>query len=420
MCLPNGRFAWVPVVCGTSSGCPSGPAKIVVRTGNGPGPGRCSGHRRHRPAARSPRGVAAGDRSRKAETLAEAILGPESPDRPASSLRRHARAHGIRIRARGRAPSIRIRSADAADARWSPLTRPRTMPRRPTDAPPAWRRIGAGPCGFVEEERVGTRDGPSSQGRGRPWIRGDGPAPVPTRGGRMTRVSTGWRPALALGLTIAVGAIAVAARHRGPDSRPRAESIVAAVEGEPTSVDPAFDYDFVSGLATSSITEPLLVFCENDTQLCPNLATEWTVSDDGLTYTLQDPPGRHVPRRHAHDGRRRRVQHGPDPRPRTSGSYVGWMLANVSDDHGARRGDRGRHPQPARRAGRVRARLDGGPCGQQGVRGGQRRQVRHPRPSAPSAPGRSSSWSGSAATTRRWPETTTTGTRPTVARTWTP
>src|SRR5450759_1846753 len=41
--------------------------------------------------------------------------------------------------------------------------------------------------------------------------------------------------------------------------------LVAAIEGEPTSVDPAFDYDFVSGLATSSITEPLLVFCKNDT-----------------------------------------------------------------------------------------------------------------------------------------------------------
>ena len=28
--------------------------------------------------------------------------------------------------------------------------------------------------------------------------------------------------------------------------------IVTAIEGEPASVDPAFDYDFVSGLATSS------------------------------------------------------------------------------------------------------------------------------------------------------------------------
>ena len=45
--------------------------------------------------------------------------------------------------------------------------------------------------------------------------------------------------------------------------------ITAAIEGEPTSVDPAFDYDFVSGLATSSITEPLLVFCEQRHQAVP-------------------------------------------------------------------------------------------------------------------------------------------------------
>src|SRR3954468_22704980 len=45
--------------------------------------------------------------------------------------------------------------------------------------------------------------------------------------------------------------------------------ITVAIEGEPTSLGPAFDYDFVSGLATSSITEPLLVFCEQDTKLCP-------------------------------------------------------------------------------------------------------------------------------------------------------
>ena len=100
--------------------------------------------------------------------------------------------------------------------------------------------------------------------------------------------------------------------------------------GEPTSVDPAFDYDFVSGLATSSITEPLLKFCEGDTALCPHLATDWTVSPDGLTYTLtirQDVK--------FHDGSPMTVDdvlfsldRVRDP---ALGSYVGWMLANVAD-----------------------------------------------------------------------------------------
>src|SRR4051794_35757961 len=53
-------------------------------------------------------------------------------------------------------------------------------------------------------------------------------------------------------------------------------SITVAIEGEPASMDPAFDYDFVSGLAVSSVTEGLLKFCENDTKLCPNLAESYT------------------------------------------------------------------------------------------------------------------------------------------------
>jgi peptide/nickel transport system substrate-binding protein len=107
-------------------------------------------------------------------------------------------------------------------------------------------------------------------------------------------------------------------------------SIVTAIEGEPTSVDPAFDYDFVSGLATSSITEPLLVFCENDTSLCPNLAESWTVSDDSLTYTMKIRQGVKF-----HDGSPMTVDDVVFSldriRDTALGSYVGWMLANVAD-----------------------------------------------------------------------------------------
>jgi len=107
-------------------------------------------------------------------------------------------------------------------------------------------------------------------------------------------------------------------------------SIVAAIEGEPGSMDPAFSYDFVSGLAVSSVTEPLLKFCENDQQLCPNLAESYTVSDDGKTYTLKIRQGVKF-----HDGSTMTVDdvlfslnrvRDPDV-----GSYVGWMLAKVAD-----------------------------------------------------------------------------------------
>ncbi len=147
----------------------------------------------------------------------------------------------------------------------------------------------------------------------------------------MTRMSTGWRRALVLGLTTVVGAIAVAGPGTSLAQTPTpGGSIVTAIEGEPTSVDPAFDYDFVSGLATSSITEPLLVFCEDDAKLCPNLATEWTVSPDGLTYTLKIRQGVKF-----HDGTPMTVEdvvYSMDRvRDPALGSYVGWMLANVAD-----------------------------------------------------------------------------------------
>ena len=107
-------------------------------------------------------------------------------------------------------------------------------------------------------------------------------------------------------------------------------SITVAVEGEPASMDPAFDYDFVSGLAVASVTEPLLKFCENDTKLCPNLAESWTVSPDGMTYTLKIRQGVKF-----HDGSTMTVDDVVfsldrirDPK---LGSYVGWMLAKVTD-----------------------------------------------------------------------------------------
>ena len=107
-------------------------------------------------------------------------------------------------------------------------------------------------------------------------------------------------------------------------------SITVAIEGEPASMDPAFDYDFVSGLAVDSVTEPLIKFCENDQKLCPNLAESWTVSPDGLTYTLKIRQGVKF-----HDGSTMTVDDVVFSLDRIRdpqlGSYVGWMLAKVKD-----------------------------------------------------------------------------------------
>ncbi len=107
-------------------------------------------------------------------------------------------------------------------------------------------------------------------------------------------------------------------------------SITVAIEGEPASMDPAFDYDFVSGLSVSSITEGLLKFCENDTKLCPNLAESYTVAPDGKTYTMKIRQGVKF-----HDGTTMTVDDVVFSLNRIRNtklaSYVGWMLANVAD-----------------------------------------------------------------------------------------
>ena len=120
----------------------------------------------------------------------------------------------------------------------------------------------------------------------------------------------------------------------GPSSAPgtakKGGSIVVAIEGEPASMDPAFDYDFVSGLAVSSVTEALLKFCENDTKLCANLAESWTVSPDGKTYTMKIRQGVKF-----HDGSTMTVDDVVFSLNRIRdpelASYVGWMLGKVSD-----------------------------------------------------------------------------------------
>lgn len=143
-------------------------------------------------------------------------------------------------------------------------------------------------------------------------------------------------PALIVVLALLAGACGGSSASPGASSEASAGSgqpklggsITVAVEGEPASMDPAFDYDFVSGIAVSSLTEPLLKFCNQDKELCPNLAESWTVSPDGLTYTLKIRQGVKF-----HDGSTMTVDDVVFSLDRIRdpnlGSYVGWMLAKV-------------------------------------------------------------------------------------------
>ena len=58
--------------------------------------------------------------------------------------------------------------------------------------------------------------------------------------------------------------------------------------GEPETLDPALDYETAGGEIVSNVYETLVWYNREkaSTDFIPQLATEWTVSDDGTTYTF--------------------------------------------------------------------------------------------------------------------------------------
>jgi peptide/nickel transport system substrate-binding protein len=65
------------------------------------------------------------------------------------------------------------------------------------------------------------------------------------------------------------------------------DTIIEATIGDPQSLDPAWAYDTASGEVIQNVYETLL-FLQKDqvNQYVPMLATTWTISSDGLTYTF--------------------------------------------------------------------------------------------------------------------------------------
>jgi peptide/nickel transport system substrate-binding protein len=75
-------------------------------------------------------------------------------------------------------------------------------------------------------------------------------------------------------------------------SKVPADTIVEAIIGEPESLDPAWTYETTGSGIESNIYDTLVYFNrEKPDDFVPNLATEYKVSDDGLTYTFNIRPG---------------------------------------------------------------------------------------------------------------------------------
>ena len=65
--------------------------------------------------------------------------------------------------------------------------------------------------------------------------------------------------------------------------------------------DPDIFYEVEGNEVVTSVYEGLVRYKPDSSQLVPALATSWTVSPDGMTYTFKLRPGREVPRRHRED-----------------------------------------------------------------------------------------------------------------------
>lgn len=72
----------------------------------------------------------------------------------------------------------------------------------------------------------------------------------------------------------------------GSEGIARQDTIVVGLQAEPTGLDPAQISDYNSSRATMEMYDSLLHFKDGSTELEAGLATDWNVSDDGLTYTL--------------------------------------------------------------------------------------------------------------------------------------
>ena len=79
---------------------------------------------------------------------------------------------------------------------------------------------------------------------------------------------------------------APAATEPAPAAGHNPDSIVRWTEDWPTYIDPAVGTDFSDSMALANLYDGL-VFPELDGSIRPHLATEWSVSDDNLTYTFK-------------------------------------------------------------------------------------------------------------------------------------
>ena len=85
---------------------------------------------------------------------------------------------------------------------------------------------------------------------------------------------------------ISLVALVVFISCTGGESSPARRTLIDSRDTyDPRSLDPALSTDVPTGRAVAYVFDGLVRFTP-DAQIVPGLAREWTVSNDGLTYTF--------------------------------------------------------------------------------------------------------------------------------------
>lgn len=94
--------------------------------------------------------------------------------------------------------------------------------------------------------------------------------------------------AAAFVLTLAIGVTAGSGGAKGPQSTPASGgTLVFGASNDPRILDPALASDGESLRVSEQIYETLVTTAEGSTEVIPQLATEWSATEDGLAWTFE-------------------------------------------------------------------------------------------------------------------------------------
>ncbi len=121
---------------------------------------------------------------------------------------------------------------------------------------------------------------------------------------------------------------------------PDPNTMVVATIGDPETLDPALNYETAGANIIQNVYETLVYYNKDDaTSFVPQLATDWTISDDGLTYTFTIRKGVKfhngadlTPEDVAYSFQRGLLQGGPDsPQWLLTEPFLGVGIYDIAD-----------------------------------------------------------------------------------------